>query len=112
VSKIQITDAITIDDREVDERFVRAMGKDGQNADRAATAVELRFDINRSSLPGEIKQSLVVVGGRHVTRDGVLVVVSREYRSQARNREAAHSMLATLIRRAARETTRLSASKA
>jgi ribosome-associated protein len=102
---IRIDDTIAIADREVTERFVRAMGPDGQNASRAATAVELRLDINASSLAPEIKQRLIAIGGRHVTRDGVLVVVSREYRSQARNREAARKMLADLLRTAARTPT-------
>jgi len=96
-----ISDGIAIDEREIQERFVRAMGPDGQNARRDATAVELRLDLNASSLPSEIKQRLIQSGRRHVTRDGVLVVVSRKYRSQARNREAARQMLAALVRTAA-----------
>jgi ribosome-associated protein len=100
---IRINDAIAIGHHEIHERFVRAMGKDGQNANRAATAVELRLDINGSSLPAAIKQRLIAAGGRHVTRDGVLVVVSREYRSQARNRAAARKMLKELIRGAAKD---------
>jgi ribosome-associated protein len=99
---IKITDAIRFDDHEIKERFVRAMGRDGQNANRAATAVELRLDIQASSLPPEIKQQLMALGGRHVTHDGVLIVVSREYRSQVRNRTAARKMLKDLIKAAVR----------
>lgn len=98
---LKIADGIGIDDREIEERFVRAMGADGQNARRNATAVELRLDVNASSLPPEIRQRLLQVGGRHVTRDGVLVVVSRKYRSQLRNREAARRILAALVKEAA-----------
>ena len=96
-----ITDGIAIDDHEIEERFVRAIGPHGQNARHNATGVELRLDVNASSLPPKIKQRLIQVGGRHVTRDGVLVVVSREYRSQSRNREAARRMLAELVKTAA-----------
>lgn len=102
MTMIKITGGIAIDDREIQERFVRAMGPDGQNANRAATAVELRLDIKRSSLPPEIKYRLIALGRKHVTRDGVLVVVSREYRSQARNRKAARGMLADFVRAAAK----------
>ena len=101
---IKIADGIVLDDRDVKERFVRAMGTDGQNANRAATAVELRLDINASSLPDEIKQRLVATGGRHVTRDGVLIVVSRKYRTQVRNRDAARKMLGDVVRSAAAES--------
>ena len=96
-----ITDGIAIEDGAIEERFVRAMGPDGRNAGRHATAVELRLDVNASSLPPDVKQRLIQSGGRHVTRDGVLVVVSRKYRSQARNRQAARDMLAALVRTAA-----------
>ena len=91
-----------IDNREITKRFVRAMGTDGQNANRAATAVQLRLDINASSLPPEVKDRLLARGGRHVTRDGVLIVASREYRSQARNRMAARQMPAELVKAAER----------
>ena len=85
---------------EVTERFVRSMGPDGRNARRKATAVELRFDIGRSSLPADAPARLIAVGGRHVTRDGILVIVSRRYSSQARNREAARAQLLQLLREA------------
>jgi len=98
---LKIADGVAVADGEIKERFVRAMGPDGRNARRDATAVELRLDVAASSLPAEIKARLIRFGGRHVTRDGVLVVVSRKYRSQARNREAAREMLAALVRTAA-----------
>jgi ribosome-associated protein len=100
---LKITDAIALEDREVQERFVRAMGPDGQNANRDATAVELRLDVPHSSLPADVKERLLALGGRHVTKDGVLIVVSREFRSQLRNREAARKMLVKLVAEAARE---------
>jgi ribosome-associated protein len=98
---IRVTDSITLDDREVGERFVRAIGPGGQNVRREATAVELRFDIGASSLQSDVKDRLRELAGRAVTTEGVLVVVSRVHRSQAENREAARARLVALLRRAA-----------
>jgi ribosome-associated protein len=108
---LKITDAIALQDREIKERFVRAMGPAGQNANRDATAVELRFDVARSSLPTIVKERLIALGGKHVTHDGVLVVVSREFRSQVRNREAARGMLARVVARAAAVPVKRAAAK-
>ena len=102
---MRITDGLVVDDHEIEERFVRSMGADGQNPRRKATAVELRFDIDRSSLPADIRARLRALGGRHVTGDGVLVVVSRRYRSQGRNREAARDQLLRLLQEASRPIT-------
>ena len=99
---MRITSDLVVDDHEIEERFVRSMGADGQNARRKATAVELRFDIDRSSLPADVQARLRLLGGRHVTGTGVLVVVSRRYRSQVRNREAARNQLLQLLREASR----------
>ena len=74
---IQVTDSIVLNDREVKERFVRATGARGQNVNKEATAVELRVDIERTSLPSDVKKRLMTLAGRHVTTGGVLVVVSR-----------------------------------
>jgi ribosome-associated protein len=95
---MRISKDLVIDDQEIDERFVRSMGADGQNPRRKATAVELRFDIDRSSLPADVRARLRMLGGRHLTGAGILVVVSRRYRSQARNREAARKQLVDLLR--------------
>ncbi len=98
---IRVTESITLDDREVDERFVRAMGPGGQNVRKEATAVELRLDIGASSLPQDARDRLKALAGRAVTTDGVLVVVSRARRSQAENRETARARLVALLQRAA-----------
>jgi ribosome-associated protein len=98
---IRVTDSIALDDREVEERFVRAMGPGGQNVRNEATAVELRFDIGASALPPDLKERLEALAGRAVTTDGVLVVVSRAHRSQPENREAARARLIALLQRAA-----------
>ena len=89
---IHITDTVAFDEREIGERFVRADGPGSINEDRDATAVELRLDIPRSSLPREVKDRLIALGDRHVTRAGILVVVARADGSQLHNRAAAHAL--------------------
>jgi len=98
---IAITPAIAIDEREIDERFVRASGPGGQNVNRVSTAVELRFDVARSSLPDEVKTRLATLAGSRMTSDGVLLIDSRTFRPQAQNREAARERLIAMIQRAA-----------
>jgi len=99
---IRITDDLAIDDREVEERFVRASGPGGQNVNKVSTAVELRFDVRASSLPAAVKDRLLAVAASRVTADGVLLIDSREHRTQARNREAARERLVELIAKAAK----------
>jgi len=97
---IQITDTLAIDDRQVEERFVRASGPGGQNVNKVSTAVQLRFDVNASSLPDEIKTRLISIAGSRMTTEGVLVIDAREHRTQAQNREAARARLIDFIERA------------
>jgi ribosome-associated protein len=108
---IRITDDVVIDDREVEERFVRASGPGGQNVNKVSTAVELRFDVRASSLSSAMKDRLLALAASRVTADGVLLIDSREHRTQARNREAARKRLVELIAQAARTPRRRKATR-
>jgi ribosome-associated protein len=97
---IPITPTLSLADDEIEERFVRASGPGGQNVNKVSTAVQLRLDVDASSLPDEVKHRLRGLGGKRITAEGVLVIDSREHRTQAQNRDAARERLIALIKRA------------
>jgi ribosome-associated protein len=99
---IPVTPKIALDEREIEEQFVRASGPGGQNVNKLSTAVQLRFDVRHSpSLPPDVRSRLERLAGARLTRDGVLVIVAQRHRTQARNRDDALERLLDLIRQAA-----------
>lgn len=99
---LEITPTLSIDERELQIEFVRASGPGGQNVNKVATAVQLRFDVRASSaLTEEVKARLVRLGGSRVTLDGVLVLEAKRFRTQEGNREDAILRFVELVRKAA-----------
>ena len=99
---IRVTDSISIDESEIEESFVRSSGPGGQNVNKLSTAVQLRFDVRRSpSLPNDVAIRLMTLGGRRITKDGVLVIIAQSHRTQERNRADVIDRLVELLREAA-----------
>jgi ribosome-associated protein len=99
---IRITETIAIDEREIEESFIRASGPGGQNVNKLATAVQLRFDVRHSpSLTDPMRARLARLAGRRLNKDGVLVITAQRHRTQERNRDDALARLIELIARAA-----------
>jgi len=102
MAMIRVTHSISIDERELEERFIRASGPGGQNVNKLSTAVQLRFDVRRSpSLPDAVRERLERLAGRRLTREGVIVITAQRHRTQERNRQDALDRLIELIERAA-----------
>ena len=97
---IYVTDTLSLDEREIEERFVRSSGPGGQNVNKVSTAVELRFNVAAASLPEDAKQRLIALAGSKMNSDGVLLIDSRENRLQSQNRAAARARLVALIQQA------------
>ena len=99
---LRVTPTIAIDEAELEESFIASAGPGGQNVNKVATAVQLRFDVVRSpSLPEPVRLRLIALSGTRLTKDGVLVITGRQYRTQERNRADVRARLALLIREAA-----------
>lgn len=99
---MRVTRSIVIDESELTERFIHSSGPGGQNVNKVATAVELRFDVRHSpALSDAVRARLAALAGRRISGDGILVITAQRFRSQARNREDARARLAALIAAAA-----------
>jgi len=97
---LEITPSLVIDDAELEERFVRASGPGGQNVNKVSTAVQLRYDVSRSTLSAEVRERLRALAGSRMTGEDILVIDARTHRTQGQNREEARARLADLVRRA------------
>ena len=97
---IQITPSFSIDESELQFAFVRASGPGGQNVNKVATAVQLRFDVIHSSLPEEVKERLKHLAGNKITGEGELLIEAKKFRTQEQNREDALNRLIDLLQRA------------
>lgn len=98
---LRINDQLSIGEHEFEESFVRSSGPGGQNVNKLSTAVQLRFYLFHSSLPGEVKHRLAKLAGRRLTREGEILIIADRHRTQERNRADARERLIELIRRAA-----------
>lgn len=99
---ILVTPHIALDESEIEECFIRASGPGGQNVNKVATAVQLRFDaVHSPSLPAPVRERLIALAGRRISADGILMITAQRFRSQGRNRADALERLLELIRAAA-----------
>jgi len=98
---LEITPSLKIDEHELQFECIRASGPGGQNVNKVATAVQLRFDVRAASLPEDVKNRLVSIAGKRVTNEGILVIEARKFRTQEKNRDDAIQRVIELVRKAA-----------
>lgn len=96
---IAITPSLKIDESELQIDFIRASGPGGQNVNKVATAVQLRFDLRNSSLPEHVKERLIQLAGNRITSEGVLLIEAKRFRTQEQNREDAIQRFVELVRK-------------
>jgi ribosome-associated protein len=96
---LEITPTLSIDERELQIDFIRSSGPGGQNVNKVATAVQLRFDVRASSLPEEVKARLIHLAGKRITSEGILWIEAKRFRTQEQNREDALQRFVELVRR-------------
>jgi ribosome-associated protein len=97
---IEITPDLALDEKDLQFQFIRASGPGGQNVNKVATAVQLRFDVNNAALPADVRDRLIKLAGKRMTLDGMLLIEARRFREQERNRQDALDRLVELLRRA------------
>src|SRR4030043_2152001 len=101
---IQVTRTISIEENEIRQEFIQASGPGGQNVNKVATAVQLRFDVaNSPSLPDKVRERLLSLARRQITKEGILIINARRFRTQGANRQDAMERLVELIRKAAQK---------
>lgn len=102
---IPVTPTIAIDERHLDEQFIHASGPGGQNVNKVATAVQLRFRIQEAALPDDVRERLCRLAGKRLTSDGALLIEAKRFRTQEQNRADALNRLIALIQKAAQPPT-------